>query len=202
MREFEKRLLSQGYCSIVGIDEAGRGPLAGPVVAAAVNIPLDVNLQNIKDSKQLTPKKRSMICEEILQCGTVGIGMASPAEIDELNILQATFKAMKRALSKLQNSISLDFCIVDGNRTIPDLEIDQAAVVKGDVSCYLVAAASIAAKVYRDNLMIEYDLVYPEYGFAQHKGYPTKMHYRALAKYGPSPVHRITFSGVKEGYIS
>lgn len=202
MREFERHLLSQGYCNIVGIDEAGRGPLAGPVVAAAVNIPLDINLQNIRDSKQLTPQKRTIICEEILQCGTVGIGMASSAEIDEINILQATFKAMKRALDQLQNSILVGFCIVDGNRTIPELEIHQAAVVKGDVSCYLVAAASIAAKVYRDNLMIEYDQIYPEYGFAQHKGYPTRKHYKALAKYGPSPIHRISFSGVKEGYVS
>ncbi len=202
MRELERLLLARGYCHIAGIDEAGRGPLAGPVVAAAANIPLDCNLSSIQDSKTLNVTKRMYLFNRILEVGSVGVGVASPKEIDELNILQATFVAMKRAVRSLQQRISVDYCLVDGNHAIPDLELSQKTIVKGDSTSYLIAAASIVAKVYRDNLMKEYDVLYPIYGFAQHKGYPTKAHYNALTKYGPSPIHRYSFRGVKKGYLS
>ncbi|NLM69713.1 MAG: ribonuclease HII [Firmicutes bacterium] len=202
MRELEKQLWSKGYRYVAGVDEAGRGPLAGPVVAAAVVLPQEIDLQEIKDSKKLTAKRRRELADQIYEIGLVGIGTATHTEIDQLNILQATFLAMQRAVAKLQTQINLDFCIVDGNQTIPGLFIRQQAVVKADASCSAVAAASIVAKVYRDALMQEYDLQYPEYGFAQHKGYPTKRHLAALAEYGPSPIHRISFARVKGGVVS
>jgi ribonuclease HII len=202
MRDLEKELLGKGYCHIAGIDEAGRGPLAGPVVAAAVILPSGSELTDVKDSKQLSVKRRVRVYQEIMEIGTVGIGVASSAEIDQVNILQATFLAMRRAVAELSGQVKVDYCIVDGNQPIPDLEIAQSAVVKADARCYLVAAASIVAKVYRDKLMEEYDRQYPQYGFAIHKGYPTKSHIHALNRYGPSPIHRHSFDRVKGGLIS
>lgn len=202
MKELENELLRQGYKHIAGIDEAGRGPLAGPVVAAAVFLPQDCDIQGIKDSKKLNPTKREAIYEEIIKKGKVGIGMATPEEIDSINILQATLQAMYRAVVQLQDQIDIDFCIVDGNQRIPNLHLAQSAVVKADATCQVVAAASIVAKVYRDRIMHAYDQQYPEYGFAQHKGYPTKQHLAALAQYGPSPIHRCSFAQVKGGKVS
>jgi len=202
MRDLERKLLSKGFRQIAGIDEAGRGPLAGPVVAAAVILPIDKEVADIKDSKQLSARRRAKVYQQILELGTVGIGLASAAEIDKLNILQATFLAMQRAVVQLACKTNVDYCIVDGNRSIPNLGIAQSAVVKADSSCYLVAAASIVAKVYRDSLMESYDRQYPQYGFAKHKGYPTKSHIKALNLYGPSPIHRHSFARVKGGLIS
>lgn len=202
MKKLETHLLKQGYCHIAGIDEAGRGPVAGPVIAAAVVLPREEKLSGIKDSKKLSQTKRELLNEQIYNLGKVGIGVSSATEIDEINILQATLKAMYRAVLKLQEQIKVDFCIVDGNRTIPRLGIAQKAVIKADDTCYIAAAASIAAKVHRDNLMIEYDQKYPQYGFARHKGYLTKMHLAALQKYGPSPIHRFTFAPMQRSGIS
>jgi len=202
MRDLEKELLGKGFQYIAGIDEAGRGPLAGPVVAAAVILPVESELAGVKDSKQLSAERRAKVYQQILDIGTIGIGIASAAEIDELNILQATFLAMRRAVMKLTEQTTVDFCIVDGNKPIPNLGIAQSAVVKADARCYLVAAASIVAKVYRDSLMEDYDRQYPQYGFAKHKGYPTKNHLQALNRYGPSPIHRHSFARVKGGLIS
>lgn len=202
MRRLEKELFLQGYSNIVGIDEAGRGPLAGPVVAAAVHLPFSVELAGIIDSKQLNPKQRAQVYEEILKYGQVGIGSASSTEIDQVNILQATFLAMRRAAADLQDKFSVDYCIVDGNQVIPKLNIKQQFLIKGDASCYLVAAASIIAKVYRDNLMIQYDKEFPGYGFAKHKGYPTKQHLSALASLGPTSIHRYSFARVKRGVVN
>lgn len=199
MRTLEMDLAKQGYRYIAGVDEAGRGPLAGPVVAAAVSLPQSFMLEGIIDSKKLNPKQRMLAYEEILKHGKIGIGLASPAEIDRINILQATFLAMKRAIIELEKKVPVDYCIIDGNHQVPELKISQQAVVKGDSSCYLVAAASIIAKVYRDNLMIEYEREYPGYGFAQHKGYPTQQHLSALASLGPTPIHRFSYARVKRG---
>lgn len=196
MNEIETQLFLKGYHNIAGVDEAGRGPLAGPVVAAAVIISDDSGIDNIIDSKKLNPNKRRIAYEEILRLGMVGIGTASASEIDKINILEATYLAMTRAIEQLSAKTKVDFCIIDGNREVPNLAIKQEAIIKADASCYSVAAASIVAKVYRDQLMEEVDLQYPEYGFAQHKGYPTKQHLAALANYGPTPVHRYSFAPV------
>ncbi|MDI9420447.1 MAG: ribonuclease HII [Firmicutes bacterium] len=202
MRDLERELLSKGFHRIAGVDEAGRGPLAGPVVAAAVVMPTGAQITEIKDSKRLSARQRTRLYQEILEVGTVGIGTATSGEIDKLNILQATFLAMRRAVTELAKQIKIDYCIVDGNQPIPHLDIAQSEVVKADASCYLVAAASIIAKVYRDSLMEHYDRYYPQYGFAKHKGYPTKSHIEALGRYGPSPIHRHSFARVKGGLIS
>lgn len=201
MRELERELWNQGYRFVIGVDEAGRGPLAGPVVAAAVFLPQDVELPEVRDSKKLTAKKRTELSNQIYQVGMVGIGSASNSEIDEFNILQAALLAMRRAVEQLQDQIEVDFCIVDGNQLIPNLSIPQKAVVKADATCAAAAAASIVAKVHRDRIMEEYHLQYPEYGFALHKGYPTKKHLAALAEHGPSPIHRFSFARVKGGMI-
>lgn len=196
----EKQLQDKGYCNIAGVDEAGRGPLAGPVVAAAVILPYDQQIDNIKDSKSLNPNKRKVAYEQIFSVGMVGIGMATSEEIDQINILQATFLAMRRAIQKLSSKVSVDYCIVDGNKEIPGLNVKQEAIVKADATCYSVAAASIVAKVYRDNIMEELHCQYPQYGFNQHKGYPTKQHLTALAKYGPTSVHRYSFAHVNRSH--
>lgn len=196
MTKIETELLHKGYRYIAGVDEAGRGPLAGPVVAAAVILPYDQEIKNIKDSKRLNPNKRMEAYEAILGVGMVGIGMATATEIDQVNILQATFMAMHRAIRQLSCETSVDYCVIDGNKELPGLEIKQEALVRGDALCYSVAAASIVAKVYRDNLMEKLQHQYPQYGFSKHKGYPTKQHLAALAKYGPTPVHRYSFAHV------
>lgn len=194
MRDLELRLQADGFKYIVGVDEAGRGPLAGPVVAAVVHIPASLVIEGVSDSKALSPKKRSAVYQELITKADYSVGQASPEEIDEINILQASLLAMKRSIAGI--SSSPDYCLVDGNQAIPGLEIPQRTVVKGDATCHLIAAASIIAKVTRDRLMEEYDKQYPAYGFARHKGYPTAEHLRALARYGPSPIHRRSFKRV------
>ncbi|MCI5648912.1 MAG: ribonuclease HII [Fusicatenibacter sp.] len=189
MKVFEKRYESRGY--ICGIDEVGRGPLAGPVVAGAVILPKDCQILYLNDSKQLTAKKREELCEIILrEAVAVGIGSASPQRIDEINILQATYEAMREAVGKL--TVKPDVLLNDAVR-IPGLEIFQVPIIKGDAASISIAAASIVAKVNRDHLMEEYDKMYPGYGFASNKGYGSAEHIDAIKKLGPSPIHRTTF---------
>lgn len=181
-----------GDCTyICGIDEAGRGPLAGPVVAGAVILPKDCEILYLNDSKKLSAKKREMLYDEIMEKAVaVGIGMASPARIDEINILQATYEAMREAISKL--GVVPDVLLNDAV-TIPGTSIPQIPIIKGDAKSVSIAAASILAKVTRDRLMVEYDRLMPEYGFADNKGYGSAAHIQALKKMGPSPIHRTSF---------
>ena len=191
MWEIEQTLYEQGVGVICGVDEAGRGPLAGPVCAAAVILPPHLELTGLDDSKKLTDKRRRelfpMIKEQAL---AYGIGLASQEEIDEINILQATFLAMQRAIDQLQGKA--DFALIDGNRE-KDFGLPVMTVVKGDSRSANIAAASILAKVTRDDIMEQMAQQYPQYGFEIHKGYGTKAHYEALRTYGPSPIHRMTF---------
>lgn len=181
------------YDLICGIDEAGRGPLAGPVTAAAVILPRDSHILYINDSKKLTPKKREELFDVILhEAVSCGVGMASPARIDEINILQATYEAMREAIGKLDPAPEL---LLNDAVTIPEVEIPQVPIVKGDAKSISIGAASIVAKVTRDRLMNQYDQLYPQYGFAAHKGYGTAEHIAALQTYGPCPIHRKTFIG-------
>lgn len=189
--EIEAALREKGLKFVCGVDEAGRGPLCGPVAAAAVILPEGLKIEGINDSKKLTEKKREKLYDEITKKALAwGVGLASPAEIDELNILQATYLAMKRAVESMK--IVPDYVLVDGNRD-PKIGIPTATIVKGDGKAACIAAASILAKVTRDRLLIEMDKAYPEYGFAKHKGYPTKAHYAAIAEHGISPEHRRSF---------
>lgn len=191
MWEIEDSLFDQGIGVICGVDEAGRGPLAGPVYAAAVILPRDLEIPGLTDSKKLSDKKRRELFPIIQeQAVAFGIGVASEKEIDEINILQATFLAMKRALEKL--SVRPDLALIDGNRET-DFGVPAKTVVKGDSLSASIAAASILAKVSRDNYMMELAQKYPQYGFDIHKGYGTKAHYQALREFGPSEVHRMTF---------
>lgn len=189
--EIEKTWADQGFHAICGIDEAGRGPLAGPVCAAAVILPEGLEIPGLNDSKKLTDKKRRElfpIIEE--QALAYGIGWASQEEIDDINILQATFLAMSRAVEQL--NIRPDLALVDGNRA-PTLDLPVETVVKGDSLSASIAAASVLAKVSRDDVMLRMAEEYPGYGFEVHKGYGTKAHYEALRTLGPSPIHRRTF---------
>lgn len=182
---------SLGLQVICGVDEAGRGPLAGPVCAAAVILPKHMQIPGLTDSKKLTDKKRRELFPIIQeQAIAYGIGLASESEIDEINILQATFLAMRRALDQL--SVRPEIALIDGNRET-DFGLPVKTVVKGDSLSANIAAASILAKVTRDNLMVELAEKYPEYGFEIHKGYGTKAHYEALRTYGPCPIHRRSF---------
>lgn len=182
---------SLGLHVICGVDEAGRGPLAGPVCAAAVILPEHLQIPGLNDSKKLTDKKRRELFPVIQQQAIAyGIGLASEAEIDEINILQATFLAMRRALEQL--TVRPEIALIDGNRET-DFGLPVKTVVKGDSLSANIAAASILAKVTRDNIMVELAQQYPEYGFEIHKGYGTKAHYEALRTYGPSPIHRRSF---------
>lgn len=191
MWEIENSLYSDGYRVICGVDEAGRGPLAGPVCAAAVILPNGLEIPGLTDSKKLTDKKRRELFPIIKeQAVAYGIGFASHEEIDEINILQATYLAMERALAQL--SVKPDIAMIDGNRA-KDFGIPVRTVVKGDSLSANIAAASVLAKVSRDDLMLELAGQYPEYGFEVHKGYGTKAHYAALRQHGASPVHRKTF---------
>ena len=193
---FEVMASSQGYRAVAGIDEAGRGPLAGPVVAAAVILPETFDLPGLNDSKQISAKKRDQLYPLIHeQALAVGIGVSRADEIDQINILQATLKGMSRAIKRL--SLSPDFLLVDGITPIP-IEIEQKTLKKGDSRSLSIAAASVVAKVVRDRIMVVYDRRFPEYGFAGHKGYGTQQHRDAVAKYGPCVCHRRTFAGVKE----
>ena len=191
MWEIEDSFYSDEIQVICGVDEAGRGPLAGPVCAAAVILPKHAELPGLTDSKKLTDKKRRELYPLIMeQAIAYGIGFATEQEIDEINILQATFLAMQRALDQL--TVKPDLALIDGNRE-KDFGLPVKTVVKGDSLSANIAAASILAKVTRDNLMVEMAEKYPQYGFEIHKGYGTKAHYAALREYGASPVHRMTF---------
>ena len=191
MWEIENSFYSDDIRVICGVDEAGRGPLAGPVCAAAVILPKDLELPGLTDSKKLTDKKRRELFPLIQEHAVAyGIGFATEQEIDEINILQATFLAMQRALDQL--SVKPDLALIDGNRE-KDFGVPVKTVVKGDSLSANIAAASVLAKVTRDNLMQELAETYPQYGFEIHKGYGTKAHYAALREFGPSPIHRMTF---------
>jgi ribonuclease HII len=186
----------QGYPAVAGIDEAGRGPLAGPVVAAAVILPEYFDLPGLNDSKQISEKKRNQLYPLIYeQAIAVGIGVGRADEVDEINVLQATLKAMSRAVGRL--SLPPDFLLVDGITPIP-IGIEQKTLKKGDSRSLTFAAASVIANVVRDRIMVGYDRLFPEYGFAGHKGYGSQKHRDAIAKYGPCVCHRRTFAGVKE----
>ncbi|MCK5165204.1 MAG: ribonuclease HII [Desulfobacula sp.] len=196
MWQFEHEAKARGYKIIAGVDEAGRGPLAGPVVSAAVILPHNFSCEGIDDSKKLTEKKRAALFPLIKeQAICVATGISSHDEIDQINILQASLLSMKRAVKNLLNPP--DFLLIDGKFTI-DMNIDQAALIKGDSKSISIAAASIIAKVTRDAMMKQLDKTYPQYNFIQHKGYPTKAHKKAILEHGPCPVHRRTFKGVKE----
>lgn len=189
MKAFEKEYCSYAY--ICGIDEVGRGPLAGPVVAGAVILPKDCDILYLNDSKQLTEKKREELYDEIMEkAQATGLGFVSPERIDEINILQATYEAMREAVSKLHPAPDL---LLNDAVTIPGISVKQVPIIKGDAKSVSIAAASIIAKVTRDRLMIQYDSVFPEYGFASNKGYGAKNHIDALKKYGPTPIHRRSF---------
>ena len=189
MREYEDTYDACAY--ICGIDEAGRGPLAGPVVAAAAVLPKDCQIFYLNDSKKLSEKKRDLLFDEIKEKAVAyGIGIVSPQVIDEINILQATYEAMRQAISQLN---VIPEILLNDAVTIPGVDIMQVPIVKGDAKSVSIAAASILAKVTRDRMMMEYDQIYPEYGFAKHKGYGSKQHTDAIHEYGPCPIHRRTF---------
>ena len=187
---FENEWKEKGFLAVCGVDEAGRGPLAGNVVAAAVIMPEGLIIEGLDDSKKLTEKKREKLYDIILEKAVCSIAWATPAEIDEYNILNATMLAMRRAVEGLP--VKADFALIDGNCS-RGFEIPTQTVVKGDARSYSIAAASVLAKVTRDRQCLEMDEKYPEYGFEIHKGYGTKAHYEALRTYGPSPIHRMTF---------
>ena len=190
--EYEKKAWEQGFKSICGIDEAGRGPLAGPVFAAAVILPVGLEIEGLNDSKKLSEKKRESLFDVIISnASAYSVAYADHAEIDEINILNATFLAMTRAVNGLK--IPADFALVDGNRVPKGLSVPCETIVKGDGISASIAAASILAKVSRDRVMKKADEIYPEYMFAKHKGYPTALHRELVNKYGPCPIHRLTF---------
>jgi ribonuclease HII len=191
MLELENRLYLKGYKNICGVDEAGRGPLCGPVVAAAVILEKDVHIEGVNDSKKLSEKKREIIFELIKEKAiAIGIGICDVDVIEEINILNATKIAMKKAIEQLK--IKPDYVLIDGNQMI-DIDIEGETVVAGDSKSQSIAAASIIAKVTRDKLLYEYDKIYPEYNFSKHKGYGTKIHREAILKYGLCPIHRPSF---------
>ncbi|MBQ8302052.1 MAG: ribonuclease HII [Clostridia bacterium] len=189
--EYEDKHYEEGYSAVCGCDEAGRGPLCGPVVAAAVILPRGLEIEGLNDSKKLSEKKRDALYEVIKEKAVAyAIAEASPEEIDEINILNASMLAMRRAVEAL--SVKADFALIDGNCS-RGFEIPTETVVKGDAKSYSIAAASILAKVTRDRGCIELDAAYPEYGIAKHKGYPTKDHMDAVRRLGPAPIYRKTF---------
>lgn len=191
MRFFERRY--SRFSAICGIDEAGRGPLAGPVVAGAVILPENAELLYLNDSKQVSAPRREALYEQIMECAVAaGVGIVSPARIDEINILQATYEAMRQAVDSLQ--AIPDILLVDAVH-IPQVTVKQVGIVKGDAKSVSIAAASILAKVTRDRMMMEYDSLYPGYGFASNKGYGSSRHIEALKKKGPCPIHRESFIG-------
>ena len=193
---FERRASEQGYRSIAGVDEAGRGPLAGPVVTAAVVLDAVSDVAGIDDSKKLTPKKRDRLFDELQHKAlAIGVGIADPAEIDDINILQASLLAMRRAVDDM--TIQPDYLLIDGIFKISS-PLPQEPITKGDSRSASIAAASIVAKVTRDRLLQAYHESYPQYGFAGHKGYPTKAHKEAIRQFGCCPIHRRSFKGVKE----
>ncbi|MFH0822378.1 MAG: ribonuclease HII [Pseudomonadota bacterium] len=195
-RNFEREAAGLGALRIAGIDEAGRGPLAGPVTAAAVILPWSADIAEINDSKLLTEKRREALYAVIRDTAVaVGTGVVGPETIDQINILQAVRLAMSQAVAEIEPAA--DFLLIDGPLSL-DINLPQKGIVKGDRLSASIAAASIIAKVTRDRIMRDLDALYPGYGFAVHKGYPTPAHKDAVSRYGPSPVHRRTFRGVKE----
>ncbi len=197
MKEYEKKYVSFSY--ICGIDEVGRGPLAGPVVAGAVILPKDCDILYLNDSKQLSEKKREELYALIMEKAlATGLGVVVPERIDEINILKATYEAMRQAIGKLKHKPQL---LLNDAVTIPGVSIKQVPIIKGDAKSISIAAASIIAKVTRDRMMVEYDRTYPQYGFASNKGYGAKAHIEAIKKFGPTPIHRRSFIGnfVSEG---
>lgn len=191
MLEIERDLYNKGYNLVCGVDEAGRGPLCGPVVAAAVILPKDTYIEGVNDSKKLSEKKREKLYEDIQNTAiAVGVGISDVNVIENVNILNATKLAMVQAINNLQ--ITPDYVIVDGNQKI-DITIPLDTVIKGDAKSESIACASIIAKVTRDRILLKYDKVYPEYGFSKHKGYGTKLHIEAIKKYGITPIHRPSF---------
>lgn len=193
---FEAEARLAGYRDVVGIDEAGRGPLAGPVVAAAVYLPAGYDIPGLQDSKQLTaPQREAVYGEVVRQSPDYGVGVVSHRLIDKHNILWATRTAMLRAVRQLARVP--DLLLIDGPVSL-DSSIDQRQIVRGDSSCASIAAASVVAKVTRDRMMVHYDRLYPVYGFARHKGYPTRDHYARLRRHGPCVIHRLSFRGVAE----
>ncbi len=189
---YEEKVLNAGYKLVCGIDEAGRGPLAGPVYAAAVVLPLGLEIEGLNDSKKLSEKKREqlfdVICEKAVD---YSIGIATEQEIDEINILNATFLAMHRAVEGLKTKP--DYALIDGNQYPRIPFVTEETVVKGDAKSMSIAAASILAKVSRDRFMLQKAKEYPQYQFEKHKGYGTKLHYEMLKEFGPSPIHRMSF---------
>jgi len=193
---FEKKARDMGHQIVAGIDEAGRGPLAGPVVSAAVILPDGVDLPGVDDSKKLTPAKRNRLYNRLYSVASaIGIGVVDSAEIDRINILQATLRSMAMAVANLQPRP--DHLLIDGIFTIAS-ELSQQAIKKGDSLSISIAAASIVAKVTRDRIMTQVDTLFPEFGFCRHKGYPTQTHRAAIIRHGCSPIHRRTFKGVRE----
>ena len=187
----EDEIYNSGVSLLCGVDEAGRGPLAGPVCAAAVILPRDIDIPGLNDSKKLSEKQRELLYDIIIRESlSYGIAFSTVEEIEQLNILQATFLAMNRAISQL--SLKPELALIDGNRNT-GIEMPSQCVVKGDSRCADIAAASILAKVTRDRYMYELAQEYPQYHFEKHKGYGTKLHYEAIREYGPSPVHRMSF---------
>ena len=194
---FERRLYRRGYRRVAGVDEVGRGPLAGPVVAACVVLPPDLERVPFDDSKRLSPGRRAELAALLQEMGVaVGIGVVDEAVIDEINILQASLLAMRKAVEAL--APPPDFLLVDGCHQVP-MPIEQQALVKGDGRSAAIAAASIVAKVARDRMMQEYHRIYPVYDFHRNKGYPTRKHREALQRYGPCPIHRRSLRGVCDG---
>lgn len=189
---YETNLIKKGYKYVCGVDEVGRGPLAGPVVCAAVIMPVDDIIDGVDDSKKLTEKKRQKLAEEIKKKAIAyAICRIEPQIIDEINILQATRLCMKNAVEEL--SVKPDFVLTDGNMTL-DISVPQTSVIKGDAKSYTIGAASIVAKVYRDNIMKEYAALYPQYGFETNAGYGSRAHIEAIEKYGLTPIHRRSFT--------
>jgi len=194
---WESQLRKRGCVNICGVDEAGRGPLAGPVVAAAVILPTGFDARGINDSKQLTARQRDEQFGRIVrQCCSYGVGAVFPEEIDRINILQASFEAMRQAIAQLDEAP--DFVLVDGNKEIPGLSLPQQAIIGGDGKVVVIACASIIAKVTRDRMMCEYHAQYPQYGFDRHKGYPTPEHRRMIERYGALDIHRKSFTLLPE----
>ena len=195
---YEKELSSEGYKFIGGVDEVGRGPLNGPVVTACCVLPSDFKLDGLTDSKKLTEKKREQYYEYIINNAIAyGIGECSPEEIDKYNILEATKIAMGRAIDKVKEQIDLDYVLVDGNMKM-NLDLPYKSIVKGDSKSISISAASVLAKVARERMLVEFDKKYPMYGFANHKGYPTKAHLEAIKKYGLIDGYRKSYGPVKE----
>ena len=193
---YENKAIKEGYSLVCGIDEAGRGPLAGPVVSAAVIMPQGKRIPGVNDSKKLTPLKREILSKEIKkEAIAFAISVVKPYKIDSINILNASLLSMEIALSKL--SIKPDFVLIDGKFKIKT-QIPQEAIIKGDTLSFSIASASILAKVRRDEIMKQYDAIYPQYEFKRHKGYPTKLHKEKIKMFGISPIHRKSFKGVKE----